>query len=162
MSTSRDSVLVDAVKMAMKAERDAAAYYVKASEGATESRAKDMFRQLASFENSHHTALASFLKSLNGGSFAGYEGTSFAKNGPPAPSSPLSPAEVKSSIEALAIAIESEKAARDAYLRLAISASEPKVADFFNRLASEEGLHRKVLEDQFYALSNKGAWTWGE
>jgi hypothetical protein len=27
------------------------------------------------------------------------------------------------------------------------------------KLADEEELHRKVLDDQFFALANKGTWT---
>jgi hypothetical protein len=30
----------------------------------------------------------------------------------------------------------------------------------FRDLASEEMMHQRILEDEFFSLSNKGTWGW--
>ena len=30
----------------------------------------------------------------------------------------------------------------------------------FRKLANEESIHQRILEDEFFALSNQGVWGW--
>ena len=162
MSQANHQALLEAVKMAMNAEQEAAAFYEKAAGNTGDPRGRDMFLQLVTFEKSHYVALGKLQSSLEGGEFQAYKGTAFSATKPGVPLSDFSPKRLKTDIDALNFAIEAEKKARATYLDLAGSAPGQEVADFFKKLAAEEQLHQKVLEDQFYALSNRGYWTWGE
>jgi len=149
--------LADAVRTAMNAERQAAAFYSKAAENTTDEKGRGMFVQLVSFENRHYEKLAELLTSL------GEESPESPADGPAieTPASEGSPGEKQTDIDAVILAIEAEKKARSAYLELAQSASQPEVRELFEKLAEEEDTHRKILEEQFVALSNRGQWTWG-
>lgn len=162
MTEQNKTVWIDAVRLAMKAEQGAAEFYAKAAERTGDPRGRDMFAQLAAFEKSHYTALGSMLENAQTGAFAPYAGTGFADFRPEQPAAPLSETNMKSDIDALTIAIDAEKKAQAAYREMAESADDPEVLALFHKLAEEEAMHKKVLEDQVYALSNQGHWTWGE
>jgi len=65
-------------------------------------------------------------------------------------------------LEALRLAIAAEEKAESEYKKLAAHADDSNGRQMFERLAEEEAIHRKVLDDQYYALSNKGLWLWGD
>jgi rubrerythrin len=160
MTTNEE--LVSAVKAAMNAEQKAASFYAHAEQNTSDPRGKNMFAQLAQFENAHFEALSSYLKSLDGGEFNGYSGTEFQKIGPESPKEPLSQQVLQTDIDALKVGIDAEKRAEENYRKMAGMTEDATVSAFFAKLAEEESLHRKVLEDQFYGLANNGHWTWGE
>ena len=37
---------------------------------------------------------------------------------------------------------------------------DPKGQDMFRKLAHEENIHQRILEDEFFSLSNQGTWGW--
>jgi len=39
---------------------------------------------------------------------------------------------------------------------------DPRGKDMYKRLADEEALHEKLLNDQYYSLHNTGVWSWGD
>ena len=43
---------------------------------------------------------------------------------------------------------------------LAEETSEPDGQDMFRKLANEEMIHQRILEDEFFSISNKGVWGW--
>ena len=65
-------------------------------------------------------------------------------------------------LEALRIAIGAEEKAIGGYQALANQAADANGKEMFTRLAAEEEMHRKVLDDQYYALTNQGLWLWGD
>ena len=146
----------------MQAEQVAAEFYEQAAKRTSNPKGRDMFMQLASFEQAHYRILKKYLESLGVGKFEGYEGTSFSEIPPQVQQSSPTGDSLQTDLDALTLAIEAEKKARAAYIDLAKNSTDDSVSSFFLKLASEENLHRKVLEDQFYTLSNKGLWTWGE
>jgi len=158
----KNNALKDAVIIAMEAEKEAVEFYGKAAKNTEDSSGKNMFLQLVNFEKSHYAVLKKYLESLSSGNFEKYEGVSFEKVLSVTDRAPLSDQGIKTDIDAISIAIEAEKKARKAYDNLAASVSSKEVKAFFNRLAYEEELHRRVLEDQFLMLSNNGRWGWGE
>ena len=159
----QNATMIDAIRIAQKAEMSAAEFYKKAAEGTSDPKGKNMFDQLVAFEKSHFAALSKLLESLDQGNFEGYEGYSFTKNSTEASTfEKLDEIQLKTTIDALNFAIEAEKKAKEAYTDLAVKSTNEILANLFNKLATEEGLHRKVLEDQFLALTNQGYWTWGE
>lgn len=149
---------IDAVKLAMEAEKRAAEFYHQASEHTSDPKGRDMFAQLERFELKHYENLETYLE----GDFREYKGTEFEEF-----KTALSPQTYEgdgltNDIDAISYAIEAEKKAKAAYRDLAALAAEERIVAFFNKLVYEEDLHRRLLEDQYFALSNKGYWTWGE
>lgn len=162
MTEVADLNLASAIELAMASEKEAEAFYRRAADASADPRGKSMFRQLADFENSHYLNLQRLRGQLGGAPFDGYAGTAFLPEKPAAAPVALSDLQIKTDTEAIALAITAEKKAREAYLNLEKQAVSPVVKNMFAKLAAEEELHRKVLEDQFYALSNQGHWIWGE
>ena len=58
------------------------------------------------------------------------------------------------------MAIESEKSAQTRYKKIAEMFEDEKVKNIFTTLAYDERNHQKILEDQFYHLSNSGTIIW--
>ncbi|MGZ3604450.1 MAG: ferritin family protein, partial [Thermodesulfobacteriota bacterium] len=65
-------------------------------------------------------------------------------------------------MDALKIAIREEKKALAYYRSLAELTRDPRGKDMYKRLAGEESLHEKLLNDQYYSLQNTGLWSWGD
>jgi rubrerythrin len=65
-------------------------------------------------------------------------------------------------MDALKIAIREEKKAQVHYRSLAGLTKDPRGRDMYNRLAEEEALHERLLNDQYYSLHNTGIWSWGD
>ena len=57
-------------------------------------------------------------------------------------------------------AIENEKLAGERYRVLAAETSDPKGQAMFQDLSNEEMIHQRILEDEFFSLSNRGVWDW--
>ena len=53
-------------------------------------------------------------------------------------------------------AIENEKIAGERYQALAEETADPAGQDMFRELANEEQIHQRILEDEFFSLSNQG------
>jgi rubrerythrin len=65
-------------------------------------------------------------------------------------------------MDALKIAVREEKKAQAYYRSMAELTKDPRGRDMYKRLASEEALHEKLLNDQYYSLHNTGLWSWGD
>jgi len=154
--------LAQAIQSAINAESDAIKFYDDAAKKSIDPRGRDMFEQLMRFEKAHFISLRQLLDSLNKNPEVHYEGTAFDRLPPGVPRMELLSQYRQTDIDALNIAIEAEKKANAAYTRLAAQTADSAIKNFFAKLAEEEDLHRMVLEDQFFALANKGYWTWGE
>jgi len=55
-----------------------------------------------------------------------------------------------------------EKKAGAYYRSMAELTKDSRGKDMYKRLASEEDLHEKLLNDQYYSLHNTGIWSWGD
>ena len=63
----------------------------------------------------------------------------------------------------LTIAIDAEETANKHYKKMAEQTSDTKGKEMFLKLADEELMHRRILSDEFYQISNKsGSWFWGD
>ena len=58
------------------------------------------------------------------------------------------------------LAIEAEKRAQKRYREIAGKFSDSDTKNIFEDLANEEGNHQRILEHQFYHISNKGTIIW--
>jgi rubrerythrin len=62
----------------------------------------------------------------------------------------------------LALGIEAEKKAQAKYMEIAQLFDDAESKNIFNDMAEEERKHQKILEDQFFHMSNKGRIIWGD
>ena len=162
MSSMANVELVAAIEMARDAEWEAHTFYLKAARDAQDQRAQDLFEQLAAFEQRHFEKLKELLVNYQIGSFSEYAGMEFRDFKPGVPPATIPAERLQTAIDALQVAIEAEQHAHQTYLTLAEKTVNENAKKMFRRMAMEEEKHRRILEDQFYALSNKGVWAWGE
>jgi rubrerythrin len=153
---------IKAIKVAMGAEKDAYQAYSKAAKKTKNLKGRDMFRQLSEFEMNHYQKLKELLKSLQEkGEWILYEGTTLKKT-IPLKTEKTKGQEQLTDMDALKMAIRGEKKAQAYYRSMAELTKDPRGKDMYKRLASEEALHEKVLNDQYYSLHNTGLWSWGD
>jgi len=153
--------MMEAIELAMAAEEKASRFYAEAATKVAGARGKQLFQQLADFEQGHYRLLADLKASLaEKECFLSYEGTSFKPVQLEGDNPPVGEDEKKNILEILTMAIKNEKNAGAAYRKLATETDDPAGVAMFTRLAEEEANHARILEDQFYDLSNKGMWTW--
>lgn len=155
--------LLAALDGAIRAEEEARSFYQSSAEQTDDPGGAAMFRELAEFERHHKERLEVLKASLeSGGSWIDYEGRVPSKipkaeaGGRPAVGDHVG------ALEALQVAISAEERAEAEYRALAASAQDERGRNMFRKLAEEEAAHRKLLDDQYYALSNRGVWTWGD
>jgi rubrerythrin len=150
----------DLLNEAMNAEAKAQTFYTDASNKAQSQAGKKLFKELADFEGNHYERLKGIIDTRNQGNVL------------KASTAPDLMPDVKSEIEGeiepnkdeivdvLNIAIAAEKDAQVKYREIAKMIEEPEGKAIFNNFAEEEYKHQRILEDQFYHMSNKGTIIW--
>ena len=159
--SEKDLTLVDAIQIAMEAEKKAAAFYADAAQK-TETLGRELLERLAEFERHHYDILAKLEQSLRDqGTFIGYEGKELTF---PAPSEVQTTAEPDkmSMMGIITTALKIEEEAEKRYNALAEQTSDPAGQSMFKRLALEENKHHKILKDAYVNLNNHGTWVWPE
>jgi rubrerythrin len=163
---SRESSALDAIKAAMEAEMDAYNFYSMAAQKTQNPKGKDMFSQLADFERNHFLHLKDLYDSLKGeGKWIAYSGTTFSETGEKISEDLSIGKEIASQaddLDALSMAIKEERKTQKYYLEMTSKTVDPLGRNMFKKLATEEELHERILNDQFYSLNNNGVWTWGD
>ena len=154
---------IKAIKVAMEAEMNAYQAYSKAAKKTINPKGRDMFRQLSEFEINHYQKLKDLLKSLQEkGEWILYEGTTLKRKAIPLKMAKPKGQEQLTDMDALKIAVREEKKAQAYYQSMAELTRDPRGRDMYKRLAGEEALHEKLLNDQYYSLHNTGLWSWGD
>jgi rubrerythrin len=154
---------IEAVKIAMEAEKNAYQSYSKAAKKTINPKGRDMFQQLSEFEMNHYQKLKNLFKSLQEkGEWILYEGTSLKKRKIPLKAQKPRGEEQLTDMDVLKIAVREEKKAQAYYRSMAELTKDPRGKDMYKRLADEEALHEKLLNDQYYSLHNTGIWSWGD
>jgi len=155
--------ILAALDAAIQGEAEAQAFYRAAAEKTDDPGGRAMFLELVEFEAHHQQHLEALKQSLSaGGAWVSYEGRTLSKvpageiAGTPAPGAH------SGALEALRVAIGAEEKAEAQYRALSREAPDAAGREMFERMAAEEAGHRKLLDDQFYALSNHGVWVWGD
>ena len=152
-----------AIRVAIEAEKGAFQAYSKAAKRTKNPKGRDMFQQLSEFEMNHYQKLTGLLKSLQEkGEWILYQGTSLKKKAIPFQMEKPKGSEQLTDMDALKIAIREEKKALAYYRSMAELTRDPRGKDMYKRLADEESLHEKLLNDQYYSLHNTGLWSWGD
>ncbi|UCC11942.1 MAG: ferritin family protein [candidate division WOR-3 bacterium] len=152
-----DTLLVDAMNAEIKAKE----FYLDASQKAQSPSGKQFFKELADFEQRHYERVKNIIESRKAGQqFDTYE----------PPHIPMIDAEIKGEVEpnkdeivdVINLAIQAEKDAQKRYENIAQALDDQEAKKLFEGLAEEENKHQRLLEDQFYHMSNKGTIIWGE
>ncbi len=152
-----------AIRVAMDAEKEASLAYSRMAKMTRNPRGRDMFQQLSEFETNHYRKLGDLLKSVGEkGEWILYSGSSLKRKKIPLGMEKPKGQEQLTDMDALKIAIREEKKALAYYRSMAELTKDPRGRDMYKRLADEEMLHEKVLNDQYYSLSNTGVWSWGD
>jgi rubrerythrin len=152
-----------AVKAAINAEMNAYQAYSKAGKMTKDPKGRDMFQQLSEFEMNHYQKLKELLKSLQEkGEWTLYSGASFKKRPVSLKADKKKGQDQLTDMDALKIAIREEKKAQSYYRSMAELTKDLRGKDMYRRLADEEALHEKVLNDQYYSVQNTGIWSWGD
>ena len=160
-----ESTTLEAIKRAMDAEMAAHTYYSQSAQKATNPKGKDMFRQLAALELNHYNNLKALHGSLHeGNGWIAYDGTQFSDTThAPKGTDPSREEDFKDDVlSILSKAIEDEKKASAYYTTLANETTNPAGKALFSKLAEDEKVHTKILNDQWYSLNNQGVWLWGD
>ena len=154
---------IEAIKVAMEAEMNAYQAYSKAAKKTKNPKGRDILQQLSEFEMNHYRKLKDLLNSLQDkGEWILYEGTSLKKKAIPLKTEKPKGQEQLTDMDALKIAVREEKKAQVYYRSMAELTQDPRGRDMYKRLANEEALHEKLLNDQYYSLHNTGLWSWGD
>ncbi len=152
-----DTLLVDAMNAEIKAKE----FYLAASQKAQSPSGKQFFKELADFEQRHYERVKNIIESRKASQpFETYEPAHI----------PMIDAEVKGEVEpnkdeivdVINLAIQAEKDAQKRYENIAQALDDQEAKKLFEGLAEEENKHQRLLQDQFYHMSNKGTIIWGE
>jgi rubrerythrin len=156
--------LEEALDIAMDAELKAQAFYAQAAVEVQDPRGRDLLSRLSAFEQYHYQKLSELADSLQGeGEFIDYEARTLEQFVPVTAAGEASgvPVEELEGETAILIkAIENEKIAGERYKALAEQTADPRGQAMFRQLAEEERMHERILEDEFFSLSNQGVWGW--
>ena len=154
----------EASEIAIKAELKDNEFYIDASTKVSSEHGKDLLTQLANFEMGHYKKLVELRSSLKeSGEYIDFGGTEFSQTSKPVETGTEAsvPVNKENVINILRYAINAEQNAYERYRNLSAQTNDPKGKEMFRKLASEEELHRRILSDEFYQISNNGSWVWG-
>lgn len=158
-----DFSLEQELDKAIRGEEEAANFYAEAAKRTSDPSGAAMFRELTEFEKHHREHLTALRDTLQkGGTWIAYPSRELPAAKAKANAARLSDLEHADAKTALRAAIAAEEKAEADYKALAAAISSPEGKKMFTRLAEEEALHRRLLDDQLYALSNQGVWLWGD
>jgi rubrerythrin len=169
--TAKSPGIEEALNIAIEAELKAQAFYAQAATWVQDPHGRDLLGRLAAFEQHHYQKVTELVRSLQlTGQFIAYEPHTvdqFAPLvGPPETGSTggetagAQPEGMKDEAGILGQAIQMEKIAGERYRVLADEATDRDGQTMFRRLANEERIHQRILEDEFFSLSNRGVWGW--
>ena len=154
----------EALDIAMEAELKAQAFYAQAAIEIQDPQGRDLLSRLAAFEQYHYQKLSDLARSLQeDGQFIAYEARTVEQFAPTIASGETAGTqieELEDTASILSKAIENEKIAGERYRALVEETGDPDGQDMFRKLANEEMIHQRILEDEFYSISNQGTWGW--
>ncbi len=160
--TSPSLGIFEAIEIAMDAEKKAQLFYSDAAKKVANERGKNLLKQLADFEQNHYDRLQELKTSLTtSGKYINYAGTVFKQYR--AEISAVIEQDRQGVLDILQLAIDAETKAKEHYLKMVKQTTDKQGKKMFEKLAAEEDMHRRILNDEFYNLSNVGGtWAWGE
>lgn len=155
------SILDNLLIEAMNSEIEAKNFYNDASKKAQSQAGKKLFRELAEFEQNHYKRVKKIIESHN--NRLEFEKTRIIKDKPKIHSEVEGEYEPNKDeiVTIINLAIDAEKKAQERYSKIAEMLDDDESKNIFYELAQDERNHQRILEDEFYQLSNKGTIVWG-
>jgi rubrerythrin len=145
----KEYTVQEALKLAIRAEKDSMDFYRKAASVTKNERAKKVFRLLASEEAEH---LKSFFDLYPGEEFGDLQ--TFMASPPDKSSAQI--LALKKAIDketheqkALEIALQEEKACIERYAQFAMNIVDPLVRGIFERVVKETRKHYELIESEY-------------
>jgi rubrerythrin len=157
MTSNVDDLLLVALDSELMAKR----FYRNASAKAKSNAGRKFFQDLSDFEQAHFEKIKKIIEQRGKGmklESLGHEPVIETK---PEIEGEFEPNKDEIA-DVLILGIKAEKGAQERYRKLASIIDDPEGKKIFEELAEAEKMHQKVLEDEFYSISNKGTIVWGE
>ena len=150
----------DLLNEAMNSELQAKEFYLYASEKAESNAGKKLFKELADFEQNHYDKVKGIIELRKNGQKV--EDVTSSQDIPSVSSEIEGEFEPNKDevIMVINLAINAEKNAQARYEKIAKMIEDVKEKEIFTSLAQDERNHQKILEDEFYHISNKGTIIW--
>jgi len=149
--------MLGAVELAMEAERTARDLY---SRGAAVAEKVVIYTTLQFYRWDRLDYLKKLHQSLSGdGQYIKYDGTSPEPSGSEAAGKDEEESRKDEVLEILNTAIEAEREAQNRYAELARQTTDPWGQQMFQKLAAEEGIHLRILNDEYFNIANQGSWS---
>jgi len=157
---NQDLNFLDAIRMAIEAEKEAAVFYDEAARKTKNPLGRRLFEQLAEFEKYHQSKLSALEESLcQDGACIIYQGRDLSF---PVPDEvdKIKEADKMSAMGIITMAMEIKEKAEKRYTALAEQTTDPSGQAMFRRLAEEEHANYRILSDAYWSLNNRGVWAW--
>jgi rubrerythrin len=154
------SDLNDILIEAMKSELEAKNFYINASNKAQSQAGKNLFKDLSEFEQNHYEKVKNIIESLE--NEINIDISAEEQNIKHIESEVEGEFEPNKDeiVTVINLAIESEKNAQERYEKISTMLEDEENKKIINSLAQDERNHKRILEDQFYQLSNRGIIIW--
>jgi rubrerythrin len=154
------SDLNDILIEAMKSELEAKNFYINASNKAQSQAGKNLFKDLSEFEQNHYEKVKNIIESLE--NEINIDISAEEQNIKHIESEVEGEFEPNKDeiVTVINLAIESEKNAQERYEKISTMFEDEENKKIINSLAQDERNHKRILEDQFYQLSNRGIIIW--
>ena len=154
--------LLDALRIVIQNERLASDSYAEAARQIVNPSAKQLFEELAKFEQFHFEHLSELAAALEeSGAYLEYPGKAF----PSPPIFEIKAAQephLKSVMKIITEAMELEKKAELEYADLALRTEDRQGYEMFLKISSEENMHWRILLNAYWSLTNTGTWKWSQ
>jgi rubrerythrin len=151
-----DNLLAEALNSELEAKK----FYENAAGKAQSQAGKKLFTELAEFEQNHYDRVSSIIQSRR-------NNEAIKKTGHIQDLIKINAeidGEIESNKDEIAVvfdkAIKAEKKAQERYRNIAKMFDDEEGKQIFMTLSNEEFNHQRILEDEFYVLSNKGLIIW--
>ena len=158
--------LVDAIQIAMEAEKQAVTLYKDAAQKTAHMVIQHLFSNLVDFEQHHYDKLTELAASLQKkGKFVVYEGYSLpipaqSEVGFSKEAAGVLAANKVSVMDIITMAQNVEQQAGKKYTALAEQTSDSDGKAMFKRLAKEEQNHLRLLTEVYWNLNDRSVWAW--
>lgn len=145
----REYSLQEALRLAIKAEKDSMDFYIRAASVASNERAKKVFEMLASEEAGHVRHFFEHYKGSDFGDLQSFMASPADKGNPAYRSLEEAIMEDLGEKRALELALEEEKACIGQYEQLASGVVDPAVRAVFRRVVKETQGHYDLIEAEY-------------
>jgi rubrerythrin len=150
--------LLDAIRVAKENERTASDFYANAAKTTGSQLGRQLFEQLAVFEQYHYARITLLEQSLEEtDNFIYYEGKELLLPPKLEPKAAEEP-QHQTVVNIINQAIELEKEAEKAYADLAGKITDPTGHAMFSKLSEEEHKHYLILSEAYWSLTNLKTW----